>query len=62
MTEAQRRRILTRARSAGYTGADNLGNVFAWANSASAPSRVNPLRAGQRRTMTSIANSLSGSQ
>jgi hypothetical protein len=61
MTEARRRSILTRARSAGYTGADNLGNVFAWANSASAPTRVNPVRGNQRRTMNSIANSLSGS-
>lgn len=61
MTEARRRQILGRARNAGYTGADNLGNVYAWANSATAPTRVNPVRGNQRRTMTSIANTLSGS-
>ncbi|MEV8373001.1 hypothetical protein AB0P21_09705 [Kribbella sp. NPDC056861] len=61
MTEARRRQILARARKAGYSGGDNLGNVFAWANSATAPSRVNPVTGNQRRSMTSIANSLSGS-
>jgi len=57
MTAAQKGRIISRAQSAGYTGSANLGRVSAWAD-ATARTGAN---ARQRRTATSISNTLSGS-
>jgi hypothetical protein len=62
MTDKQKAAVLKRARANGYTGPNNLGNVWAWANSATAPTRVKPLTTRQTTAMNAIADSLAGSE
>ena len=60
LSEARRRSILSRARSAGYTGPDNTGNVNAWASSI-ASGNTSGASASQRRSARSLANATNNS-
>lgn len=60
MTERRRQQLLTRGEALGYTG-NNLGQLYAHANSIARGLSRQTYTGNQRRSARSIANALSGS-